>query len=347
MSKKIFIGFNNAAGYGTRLLKGFRDIGVTADLYLQGSHPWGFDIPEAKYVKYPSKRWLQRLYVRYFLLKCLFKYDAFLFISPDTLIKDYKDFKYYKFLKKKTLMVFTGCDILQPQLTYQPHIPYSSCHECVQEFRDFVGCVPETKIYRTQKLEKLVDVIMTDKVIADSLTRDFVQVIPPIYIDDYPKEIPQTHNEIPVILHAPSNQGYKGTKHLISAIEKLENEFKFEFRLVQNVKLKELYQEISRADIVVDQMIQGWLGLLPLEAMMYEKPVVCYIREDVIKELPKDFPILNANPKTIYDVLKKFLQSYKKNPEEYHKIGKASRKYVEKYHDARKVARKYADLLLN
>jgi glycosyltransferase involved in cell wall biosynthesis len=67
----------------------------------------------------------------------------------------------------------------------------------------------------------------------------------------------------------------------------------------------------------------------------------------VIKELPKEFPILNANPKTIYDVLKKFLQSYKKNPEEYRKIGKASRKYVEKYHDARKIARKYADLLLN
>lgn len=347
MSKRIFIGFNNAAGYGTRLMKGFREIGIEADLYLQGSHPWGFDIPEARYVKYPKNIWLQRLYVRYFLVKCLLKYDAFIFISTDTMMKNFKDFKYYKFLHKKTLMIFTGCDILQPELTHKPHIPYSSCHECVQEFKDFVGCVPETKILRTRKLEKLVDVIMTDSVIADSLTRQYVQAIPPVYIEDYPKDIPEPQNEIPVILHAPSNPGYKGSKYIINAVEKLKSEFKFEFRLVQNVKLEELYEEISKADIVVDQMIQGWQGILPLEAMMYERPVICYLRDDVVKRLPKECPFINANPGTIYDVLREFLQAYSKNPEAYRRLGKVSRKYAEKYHDARKVAKMYADLLLN
>jgi hypothetical protein len=343
MPKKIFIGFNNSAGYGSRLLKGFRKAGIAADLYIEGFHPFDFEDSSVKVIRNPKSRWMQRFYTRYLLLKCLFKYDAFIFVSIKTFIKDYKDLKVLRFFRKKTVMILIGCDVQQPELVKNaPNIAYSSCNECVQEYKDFVGCVPETKPLRTRKIEANVDYIMTDRALAHNLKREYIQTYQPINIEEFDNPEPEAVNKVPVILHAPSNPGYKGTKYFLSAVERLKEEFDFEYRLVKDVKIGELYEEIKKADLIVDQLIQGWFGLLPLEAMMFGKPVVCYMREDLMYDMPADCPVINANPDTIYNVLRKLLQA----PGEWKQIGAAGRRYVEKYHDATKVAKFYEDLLL-
>ena len=83
--------------------------------------------------------------------------------------------------------------------------------------------------------------------------------------------------------------------------------------------------------------------MLPLEAMMFEKPVVCYMRDIVVQAQPPDNPMINANPSNIYDVLKGLLE----NTSTWKEIGKAGRKYVVKYHDSKLIAKQYSDLLLN
>jgi glycosyltransferase involved in cell wall biosynthesis len=276
------------------------------------------------------------------LIKCLFKYKAFIFFSGDSLLKDFKDFKLYRRFNKKTMMLFFGCDLQQPELTFRNDIPISACHNCTQQYKDFVGCVPEKKILRTRKIEKAADIIVSHLAFSDVLERKYLKITQPINIEEFPVDIPEIHNKIPVILHAPSNFGYKGTQFLIEAVDKLKNEFKFEFRLVHNVPINELYNEITNADIVVDQLIQGWFGMLPLEAMMLKKPVICYIRDDVLAQMPADFPVINANPSTVYSVLKELLQ----NRSNWKEIGEAGRLYVEKYHNAKEIAETYAQLLL-
>jgi len=340
--KRIFIGLSNTAGYGSRLVKGFRQSGIKADLYLKGEHPFKYDDAFTFQLKKFPNLWLNRIYKRYFVLKCLFKYKAFIFFSGITLLDNFNDLRLFRLFKKKTMMLFLGCDLQQPELTFREDIPFSACHNCTQEYKDFVGCVPDKKIIRTRKAEKAADIIVSHLAFSDALNRDYLKIIQPINIGDFPSIIPEHNNKVPVILHAPSNFGYKGTKYLIDAVNKLKNEFKFEFRLVNNVTISVLYKEIEKADLVVDQLIQGWFGMLPLEAMMYKKPVVCYVRDDVLKQLPDDFPMINANPSTIYNVLKELLQ----NQSKWKKIGEEGRIYAEKYHDARKVAESYAHLLL-
>ena len=342
MSKKIFIGFDNSAGYASRLLKGLRQVGIKSDLYIGVLHPFNFEKSDAIVIKRPKSKWGQRIYSRYLLLKCLFKYDAFIFITARTFIKDFKDLKILRFFGKKTLMTFIGCDVQQPELTKQLNIPFSSCYECTQEYKNFVDCIPETKPLRTRKIEERIDYIVTDRALAHNLKRDYIQIIQPINLEDFEIPPPAGKSKRPVILHAPSNPGYKGTKYFISAVDRLKNEFDFECRLVKGVTINELYEEIKKADIIVDQLIQGWFGLLPLEAMAFKKPVVCYMREDLMYDMPEGCPVINTNPDTIYDVLKNLLLS----PETWAGIGEAGRKYVEKYHDAKKVAKFYEDLLL-
>lgn len=342
MNRKVFIGLSNTAGYGTRLIKGFRKAGLSADFYSPDKHPFGYDESLTKKIKRFSNIWINRFYMRYFLFKCLIKYDAFIFFSGDSLLSKYRDFKYYHFFKKKTMMIFLGCDLQQPELTRRENIPYSACHNCKQDYKDFVGCVPELKLIRTKAIEEITDIIVSHKAFSDSLQKEYINIIQPINIEEFPEIIDHLENSKPVILHAPSNFGYKGTEFLIQAIERLKSEFDFEFRLVQNVSIKTLFKEIEKADLIVDQLIQGWFGMLPLEAMMYEKPVICYMRDDVLKVQPPDNPMINANPSTIYEVLKRMLE----DTSTWKDIGKAGRKYVIKHHDAKIIAKHYSDLLL-
>ncbi len=341
MKKRIFIGLSNTAGYGSRLVKGFRKAGFKADLYLKGEHPFKYDNSHTFLIKRYSNIWKSRIYMRYLTIKCLLKYDAFIFMSGDSLLTDYRDFKIYRFFKKKTMMLYLGCDVQQPEMTFRSDIPYSACHNCTQQYKDFVECVPEEKIFRTRKAENASSFIVSHLAFSDVLKREYIDIVQPINIEDFPADTPANNREVPVILHAPSNFGYKGTKYLIEAVDKLKKEFDFEFRLVNNVSINNLYKEIADADLIVDQLIQGWFGMLPLEAMMYKKPVVCYVRDDVLKRLPEDFPIINANPSNIYNVLKELLQ----NRSNWKAIGEAGRLYVQKYHNAKEIAETYAHLL--
>ena len=73
---------------------------------------------------------------------------------------------------------------------------------------------------------------------------------------------------------------------------------------VCNKKLsnKEARKRYETADILIDQLLAGWYGGLAVELMALGKPVICYIREDDLKYIPKEMrdelPIINAN--TLY-----------------------------------------------
>jgi glycosyltransferase involved in cell wall biosynthesis len=70
--------------------------------------------------------------------------------------------------------------------------------------------------------------------------------------------------------------------------------------------------------------------------MALGKPVVTFIRPDLISTLPTDLPIVNANPNTLFDQVKLLLE----NPALRLKLGIQGRKYVKKFHDHHVVADK-------
>lgn len=146
------------------------------------------------------------------------------------------------------------------------------------------------------------------------------------------------------ILHAPTNRGLKGTKHVLPVIERLKNEgHEIELILVEKIPHDQIYQYIQQADIVLDQFLVGWYGLLSAEAMAMRKPVMCYIRDDLKGYCP-GLPILNTNTENIYNNLKLLIE----NPDLRNELGEKGRRYVEEMHDAIKIARQliscYEDL---
>lgn len=143
------------------------------------------------------------------------------------------------------------------------------------------------------------------------------------------------------VLHAPSHREAKGTDHVLRAVTRLKNEdhLDFNFALVQGLARKDARCMYEKADLVIDQVLAGWYGALAVEVMALGKPVICYIRHQDLKFIPrqmrKDLPVINASPATLYEVMKQWLTVRK---DRLGAAGLAGRAYVEKWHDPLDIA---------
>jgi hypothetical protein len=150
-----------------------------------------------------------------------------------------------------------------------------------------------------------------------------------------------------LVVHVPSNQAIKGTAYVLAAVEQLQARCPFDFRLIHNIPRAEALRLVRESDIVLDQFIIGSFGSVSLEAMALGKPAVCYLTPTVRAALPADYPVVNANPDNLVEVLAALLADGPRR----HDLGRRGRAYVEQYHEINQVARQlvqvYQELLDN
>jgi glycosyltransferase involved in cell wall biosynthesis len=143
--------------------------------------------------------------------------------------------------------------------------------------------------------------------------------------------------ERPLVVHAPSKTELKGTRFILQGLDELRDEgIPFELRLIEGMSHAEALELYKRADLVVDQLMIGWYGVLTVEALALGKPVVVRVREDLRRAFTREIPVAGASPDTIKDVLRTALTDF-----EYRRaLAERSRAYVEEVHDVRSVAAK-------
>lgn len=240
-----------------------------------------------------------------------------------------------KLLKKNSIpmiMTFGGGDIRPIKYTNErnPYFYFKS--------NSLVGIIRDIRHFiRLKSWSYCLDYAIVDPEFYEYMKPYFKKVYifrQPIGLDEIECKIPDKNNNLPVILHIPTEPVVKGTDLIIDACDKLKKEgFKFEFKLKRQLTQQELYKEIVNCDIYVDELKCGAHGVTAVEAMCAGKPTMTYIRNDLISAYPDDLPLINTNPDTIYNNLKKLLI----NGELRNEIGLRSREYVEKYHDTKKV----------
>jgi glycosyltransferase involved in cell wall biosynthesis len=134
------------------------------------------------------------------------------------------------------------------------------------------------------------------------------------------------------VVHIPNHPHFKGTRYLRDAIDHLAGAVDYvEATGISNERVHEL---IAGADLVVDQLIGGYLGMTSLEAMAHGKPVICYVVDPSLLIAPDQCPVINADPETILDVLAGFVA----DPDALPDIGRRSRQYVEEHYSVRALA---------
>jgi glycosyltransferase involved in cell wall biosynthesis len=152
--------------------------------------------------------------------------------------------------------------------------------------------------------------------------------------------VPPSDSARPLVVHAPSSREKKGTQLVIDACAQLP----VELDVVEGVPHEEARERYARADIVVDQLHAGWHGVFALEAMALGKPVVSYLKPDVVERSAEGFgarvPIVPATKDTLVEALRPLVES----PALRREVGASSRAYVEQVHDVDHVADRLIDI---
>jgi glycosyltransferase involved in cell wall biosynthesis len=160
------------------------------------------------------------------------------------------------------------------------------------------------------------------------------EVVPPgIDLRDF-EPGPPPSRERPLLIHAPSSRGRKGTEHVVAACEQLP----VDLEIVEGLHHDEARERYRAADIVVDQLNAGWYGLFAIEAMALGKPVLTFLHDEAVRRTEEAFgikvPIVATTKETLADDLRPLVES----AEARRRIGAASRAYVEQVHDVDRLA---------
>ena len=152
--------------------------------------------------------------------------------------------------------------------------------------------------------------------------------------------VPPSDNPRPLVVHAPSNREKKGTQYVIEACAQLP----VDLDIVEGVPHDIARERYARADIVVDQLNNGWHGVFALESMALGKPVVAYLDPELVERSAAGFgirlPIVPATKANLADALRPLVES----PALRREIGAASRRYVEEVHDIDRSADRLLDV---
>lgn len=174
-------------------------------------------------------------------------------------------------------------------------------------------------------------------------------------------EVPPEHRLPPTanlrILHSAYLKGssrawqgrnIKGSPFVLDAIERLQAEgYPVEYMYIENKPSNQMRFYQAQADIVVEQLIYGWWGSTGVETMALGKPVVCYLRpawrEFFLRTFPeyKSLPIVEADTRSIYDVLKKLVTDSELRARK----GEESRRFAEMHFNTARNAKALAEML--
>ena len=339
MPKKVFIGLNNIANVALSLKSGFEEIGLTADFYSSEKVLHKYDYPKnsdgkVNRIIYSDIFLVGYLQVIILLIKLILRYDYFIFLQGGSLLSNFKDIKLLRKLGKKVSVIFAGCDVRVPEIVSK--YKWNPCKDCPESYQNLVGCKFPEKYNRLDLIRKNFNIIFSPDECGGYFDKDYITYYFPVEDIGIVKSTSSNiqNKEIIRIAHAPSNEDYKGSKYIFKAIDSLKQRYKFEFITLQNLSKDELIEEILKCDLIIDQMLVGFYGILTVEAMLLSKPVICYIRDDIWNKIERDCPIYNANPDNIEEILEGILQ----NPSQLIKRGEYSRNYALEHHSPKRIA---------
>ncbi|QOY34211.1 glycosyltransferase [Anaerobacillus isosaccharinicus] len=264
-------------------------------------------------------------------------FDCFHFHYASSLLLDFKDLPLIKSTGKKMIMHHWGNDV--------------RFHEQAKVNNPYVytGDSPSNEIIheRLTKISAHIDeAIVQDHEVLPYVEPYYKKVnVAPIAIDldKFNPKYPDCKKNVPLILHAPTNPEFKGTKYIEAAIKELANTHTFEYKRLEKLSNAEIIKIYRDADIIADQILCGSYGLLSVESMALGKPVITFIRPDIANTFPSGLPIVNANPDTVYEKLKLLIEQ----PSLRKELGMLGRKYVENYHSKEIVTDKLIQIYTN
>src|SRR4030095_1216744 len=348
---KIFLGSGDLGGMINLWARGFQQYGAETFTAVHAKNPFfhhvQYDadiskwdkklfqaaIPYGGYTKSQILKKSFNLSSRFFQsLQFISQFDTFLFVTPAlSIFQPNFDFRLIKLLKKNLIVVGVGSDIRHVS-GFSQEFP---CDETLfdDQFRLDDISRPLRNLRRAELYADLIYSVPDQSSLA---IRDYNHFRIPVDVKEFTFNFPD--NEIPVVLHAPSRRGIKGTDQILVMFERLKQEgIQFELRLLEKVNNRLIKEYLKDADLLVDEIVLHGPGVLSFEAMCSG----CAVATKYLKSSPEFFipPVFPTDDKNLYENLKLLLI----NRDLRRRLAYEGKAYVAKNNDYSIISRKIVD----
>jgi hypothetical protein len=358
---KVFVGPSDNVGNAMYIARTLRAVGIYAHSYSYSSDPTNYelkaDFSDLLFYKKRTKK-IEYLYINRFtirlinafirtvlLLKCLLRYNTFIFISPVTFYNKNLDLPILSFLGKKIVVALLGCAERDPSEPIN-HGDWGYCKICTDYNKQKVCLCNKLKLKREKfrLIEKYCDYIFAEKDLVSFVKNN--HNIFPFYVAADPAKASQNvinkfSNSKIVVAHLPTNNILKGSIYVTKIMDKVckENpEVEFITKRMSNKELLDFLEK--EVHIVIDELHSPYHGLLAVEAMARGCVVLTRILDCFYEERP-ELPIISVNPDNLENVLNNLLRDKAKMID----IAKQSVDYYNKYHTLGSVGGYYKSVL--
>lgn len=156
---------------------------------------------------------------------------------------------------------------------------------------------------------------------------------------------PPLRRQRPVVVHAPSRAGLKGTALISGLMHRLHDDGFIEYRELTGVPSRDMPRHYGEADIVLDQFSLGIYGVAACEAMAAGRVVVSHVsgqvREKVRSVTGLELPILESRASELETVLRRIIA----DPFAAQRTAEDGAAFVARVHDGRRSAEVLSEFL--
>lgn len=298
----VFQGVTGQAGQPGAIARGLRALGTSADAGSIAQHQFGYRADF--HISLGKSNELENLYSTVAALAE--SYDVFHFHCrslsnnwPDQIYPALLDLLPLKERGRKIFFHYRGQEIRTAAEFSKTPFHYVSHKGSGSLFRRMPD---QSKLAALDYIRSVADGIFVTDPELQTYVPEATIVPRVLHTEDWPF-IGVQRTSCPLVIHAPSRRGVKGTEAIINAVKRLQRRLNFRFKLIEGLSHSEAVSAYKEADIVIDQIRIGWYGVLATEAMALGKPTIAYIREDLWDTYGESLPIINANPDTIEGIL--------------------------------------------
>lgn len=335
-------------GAAWALAQGEKQLGLQSDVLVASHNPHGYGADYDLALERHG-RWRKFARLAGAFLRLRGRYDVFHFNFGKSLLHApdwglvHAELPFYP-ARARLFVTYNGCDARQKFPTMR-RASVAACHEaaCYRGMCNS-GRLDEQRRQGIRKMTRYAEHLW-------ALNPDLLHFLPPEKSSFLPyaavpnltaETRPVGRRRSLIVVHAPTERVAKGTAHVLRAVESIRRRDPkaIVLRLVEGKSHAEALALYADADLVVDQVLIGWYGVLAVEAMQLGKPVLARISEADLGFVPAAMAadlreaIVAADPGNLEETLARCVEDRAFLA----RRAAACREYVARWHDASYVA---------
>lgn len=232
-------------------------------------------------------------------------------------------------------------------IAHGSEIRLPSRHRELYPHSPFDPALPETQRLQAQA-ERFGGVFARDPGPTYVSTPDLLDFAPratwlPVVVDPEPwrSTAPVLERARPVVVHIPSNPWLKGTAAADTALRRLHDEGRVDYRRVEGVASADIPALVADADVVLDQLVIGCYGVMAVQAMCAGRLVLAHVPARVRDRFPVPPPVVECGPDDVIRVMSEVLD----DRERFRRLAAEGPSYAADVHDGRRAAAALAGFL--